>query len=198
MGVPGHASLLLRRWLLEQGHARRPRTTRAGYADFASTRTWRLLKPVLVLLAIWLPLATIAQYVGLLDTAVLRQATTVVTQPLWFIGIYLIVTALAPPMRALHQRFGARVLVSLVAGAIIVDVARFLGDASAIGYLNFGFVWLFAHQLGYFHADGTLVRFPARLLWAGAMGGLATLATLTRFGPYRSRWSVCLEKPFRT
>jgi hypothetical protein len=156
----------------------------AGYADFASTRTWRLMKPVLVLLAIWLPLATIAQYVGLFDTAVLRQATTVVTQPLWFIGIYLIVTALAPPMRALHQRFGARVLLALVAGAIIVDAARFLGDASAIGYLNFGFVWLFAHQLGYFHADGTLVRFPARLLWAGAMGGLATLATLTRFGPY--------------
>ena len=26
-----------------------------GYAEFASSRTWRLLKPVLVLLLIWLP-----------------------------------------------------------------------------------------------------------------------------------------------
>ena len=156
----------------------------AGYAEYASTRTWRLVKPVLVLLAIWLPLATIAQYAGVFDPAVLRQATTVVTQPLWFIGIYLIVTALAPPMRALHQRFGARVLVALVAGAIIVDVARFVGEAAGIGYLNFGFVWLFAHQLGYFYADGTLVRFPVRLLLPGALGGLVTLAMLTRLGPY--------------
>lgn len=156
----------------------------AGYADYASTRTWRLMKPVLVLLAIWLPLATIAQYAGLLELGALRQATTVVTQPLWFIGIYLIVTALAPPMRALHQRFGFRVLLALAAGAIAVDVARFVGGTSGIGYLNFGFVWLFAHQLGFFHADGKLARLPVWQLWTGAIGGLATLASLTRFGPY--------------
>jgi hypothetical protein len=156
----------------------------AGYSAYSSTRTWRLLKPVLVLLAIWLPLATIAQYTGVLDPTVLRQATTVVTQPLWFIGIYLIVTALALPMRQLHQRFGMLVLMALLTGAVLVDVARFAGGLGGIGYLNFGFVWLFAHQLGYFYADGTLARIPARLQWAGAVVGLAVLALLTRFGPY--------------
>jgi len=156
----------------------------SGYAEFASSRTWRLVKPVLVLLAIWLPLATIAQVVSVLDPDVLRQATTVVTQPLWFIGIYLIVTALAPPMRVLHQRFGTRVLIALVAGAVLVDVARFAGVYEAIGYVNFGFVWLFAHQLGYFYADGPFARIPRPLLWAGALGGLVVLALLTRFGPY--------------
>ena len=156
----------------------------AGYAEYISTRTWRLVKPVLVLLGIWLPLVTIAQYAGPFDPDDLGKATTVVTQPLWFIGIYLIVTALAPPMRALHQRFGAGVLLALAAGAIAVDVARFGGDVAMIGYLNFGFVWLFAHQLGYFYADGRPSGIPARLSWAGALGGLAILATLTTLGPY--------------
>ena len=156
----------------------------AGYAEFASSRTWRLLKPVLVLLAIWLPLATVLQLSNAVDVSVLRPATTVVTQPLWFIGIYLIVTALAPPMRLLHQRFGVRVPLVLVAGAVIVDVARFAGGIDGIGYLNFAFVWLFAHQLGYYYADGALPRADARLLQFGAAGGLAALVLLTRFGPY--------------
>jgi hypothetical protein len=156
----------------------------AGYAEFASSRTWRLLKPVLVLLAIWLPIATIAQFAGIPpDVDVLRQGTTVVTQPLWFIGIYLIVTALAPPMRALHRRFGVRVPIALITGAVIVDVLRFAAGVPYIGYLNFGFVWLLAHQLGFFYADGTLARAGSRLAW-GVLAGIAALVLLTRFGPY--------------
>ena len=156
----------------------------AGYAEFASSRTWRLMKPVLVLLALWLPLATLLQLTDAVDDRVLRPATTVVTQPLWFIGIYLIVTALAPPMRSLHRRFGVRVLVALVAAAVIVDVVRFVGRIEGIGYLNFAFVWLFAHQSGYFYADGALPRAQSFALLVGGAGGLAALVLLTRFGPY--------------
>ncbi len=155
----------------------------AGYAEFAWSRTSRLMKPVLVLLAIWLPLATGAQLAGILQRDILRQATTVVTQPLWFIGIYLIVTALAPPMRALHKRFGTRVPIALVAGAAAVDVARFVFGIPTIAYLNFGFVWLFAHQLGFFYADGTLQKRP-RVQQLGVVVGLASLALLTWLGPY--------------
>ena len=156
----------------------------AGYAEFASSRTWRLLKPVLVLLVIWLPLATLLQVSDAVNVNVLRPATTVVTQPLWFIGIYLIVTALAPPMRSLHQRFGVRVLLALVVGAVIVDVVRFFGGVEGIGYLNFAFVWLFAHQIGYFYADGALSREPSRALLSGVVVGLTSLVLLTRLGPY--------------
>lgn len=156
----------------------------AGYAEFASSRTWRLLKPVLVLLLIWLPLATVLQLTNAVEVSVLRPATTVVTQPLWFIGIYLIVTALAPPMRSLHLRFGVAVPLALVAGAVVVDALRFAAGRDSIGYLNFAFVWLFAHQAGYFYADGTLTRANPRLLQLGVLGGLASLVLLTRFGPY--------------
>lgn len=156
----------------------------AGYAEFAASRTWRLMKPVLLLLAIWVPLTAILQSTRIIDPTVLRQATTVVTQPLWFIGIYLIVTALAPPMRALHRRFGSGVLVALIAAAALVDLARFTGEIDSAGYLNFGFVWLFAHQLGFFYADGSLFRLPRRLLLTGAATGIVALVMLTRFGPY--------------
>jgi hypothetical protein len=156
----------------------------AGYAEFAASRTWRLLKPVLVLLAIWLPLTTVLQLTNAVEVSVLRPATTVVTQPLWFIGIYLIVTALAPPMRSLHQRFAVAVPLALIAAAVVVDVLRFSGRIESIGYLNFAFVWLFAHQLGYFYADGTLTRASPRLLPLGVIGGLVALVLLTRFGPY--------------
>lgn len=54
----------------------------------------------------------------------------------------------------------------------------------SVGYLNFGFVWLFAHQLGYSYADGTLTALSRGSLASGAVGGLVALALLTRFGPY--------------
>lgn len=154
-----------------------------GYAHFATARTWRLMKPVLVLLGVWLPLVTAAQSSGRIPLDLLRSATTVVSQPLWFIGIYLIVTALAPPMRRLHRRWGWRVPVALAAGAALVDVLRF-GELAGAGNLNFGFVWLFAHQLGFFYADGSLRRMPRTRLLVMVAAGLGGLWALTTLGPY--------------
>jgi len=158
--------------------------TGAGYAAFVSGRTWRLMKPVLILLAIWLPLVSAAQVTEVVDIADLRLVSTAVSQPLWFIGIYLIVTGLAPPMRRLHRRFGVAIPVGLAVGAIAVDVARFALGVPLVGYLNFGFVWLFAHQLGFFYADGRLIGVGRGWLAAAAVSGLVALWGLTHFGPY--------------
>jgi len=156
----------------------------AGYAEFAAGRSWRLLKPVLILLAVWLPLVTFGQVMELLDRETLRIASGVVSQPLWFIGIYLIVTALAPPMRRLHRAFGVAVPLVLIAATAAVDLVRFTRDVQSIGYLNFAFVWLYAHQLGFFYADGSLTRAPRAILAAGAVAGVAALWGLTSLGPY--------------
>lgn len=156
----------------------------AGYAEFAASRSWRLLKPVLVLLAIWLPLVSLAQETQLLTRDDLRVVSGAVSQPLWFIGIYLIVTALAPPMRRLHRAFGVAVPVALIAAAAAVDVIRFTQGAAAIGYLNFGFVWLYAQQLGFFYADGSLTRASRLTFLIGAVAGVAALWGLTSPGPY--------------
>jgi hypothetical protein len=50
--------------------------------------------------------------------------------------------------------------------------------------LNFLLVWLFAHQLGFLYADGTLTRWPRRAHAAMAAGGLAALAGLTASGAW--------------
>lgn len=148
------------------------------YAQFAHARVVRLLKPVAVLLAVWVP-ATVALDASALSPAVVRPVTKLVVQLLWFLGVYVVVLALAPATLALHRRFGGRELVGLALVAAAVDVAAFGLDLPVVGYLNVAVVWVFAHQLGYCHAEGTFRRW-GRL----AVGGLGALVALTALGPY--------------
>ncbi|HVM35609.1 MAG TPA: acyltransferase [Actinomycetota bacterium] len=149
-----------------------------GYPEFLWSRTERLLRPTVVFLVVWLAVTTLLELAGV-DRDGLALAGGLVARPLWFLGIYLIMIALAPPMLRLHRRFGLRVVVAMAAGAAVVDVARFAADAKSVGYLNFGFVWLLAHQLGFFYADGSLVRAGRRGHLALAAAGLLGLMVLT-------------------
>jgi hypothetical protein len=154
-----------------------------GAGEFIRGRVARLLRPVALLFAIWVPAAFALQWAGF-DSHVLRSATRLVCQPLWFIGVYLCITSLAPCMRQLHRRHPAGTLAALIAIAVAVDLTRFGLHLDAIGYLNLLFVWLLAQQLGFFYADGSLTRVARRHLFAIASGALAVLAALVAFGPY--------------
>jgi fucose 4-O-acetylase-like acetyltransferase len=148
-----------------------------GYPEFLWSRTERLLRPTVVFLVVWLVIATVLDLGGV-DRSGLVLAGGLVARPLWFLGIYLIMIALAPPMLRLHRRFGIRVVIAMALGAAVVDVARFAADANSVGYLNFAFVWLLAHQLGFFYADGSLVRAGRRSHLALAAAGLLGLIVL--------------------
>ena len=125
--------------------------------EYLVGRAQRLVRPVAVLFAVWIPLALTLTTFGF-DRDLLGDATKVVCQPLWFVGVYLIVSALAPPMRALHARWRVPTLAALLGAAVVVDATRFVLDIPAVGWLNVVFVWLFAQQLGFFYADGSLTR----------------------------------------
>ncbi len=156
------------------------------YADFVRSRADRLLRPTAVFVAVWLALAVLVEISGN-DRGVLRLATHTVAQPLWFVGVYLGVIALAPPMLRLHRRmgrWGAAVPVALAAGAGAVDIARFAWDVPRIAYLNVALVWLAVHQIGFLYADGTLTRGGRRLGATLAGAGLAATLALTTLGPY--------------
>jgi hypothetical protein len=157
----------------------------AGASEFVAGRVTRLLKPVAVLLAVWLPVAVALQRVGV-DGKVLGTATKLVCQPLWFIGVYLAVTALAPRMRALHAVHRYTTVLALAATAATVDVVRFGIGIDGLGYVNLLVVWLFAQQLGFFYGDGSLLKLAPRHLVAIAAGAVGTLALLTTVGPYPS------------
>jgi len=152
-----------------------------GYADFARSRAGRLLRPTAVFIAVWLVLAALAGLAGL-DHGLIRVALRTVVQPLWFLGVYLGLVAVAPAMWRLHRRLGrwaAVVPVLLFAAVAVVDSLRFAGHGQ-VAYVNLVLVWLGVHQLGYFYQDGTLHRWG----WPLALGGLAALALLTIPGPY--------------
>ncbi|WP_086805036.1 acyltransferase family protein, partial [Streptomyces caniscabiei] len=148
------------------------------YPAFLRARLQRLLRPTVVFTGVWGAAAVVLQLGGQ-SGGLLDVALRLVAQPLWFIGIYLAMVAFTPPLLRLHERYGWGAFGGLVAAAALVDVARFALDVPFVEFLNFAFVWLAIHQLGFLRADGRLTR---PYLLAGA--GLAGAALLVAYGPY--------------
>jgi hypothetical protein len=156
------------------------------YADFIAARAARLLRPAAAFVAVWCAIAVAAGLAGQ-DHGLVRTALRTVAQPLWFLGVYLAVVALAPAMWRLHRRLGryaVAVPLGLFVVAAAVDALRFAAAVAQVAPINLLVVWLGVHQLGFFYADGSLLRGGRRTgaLLAGA--GLTGLVVLTTAGPY--------------
>ena len=154
-----------------------------GYVEYLSGRMARLLRPVLAFAAVWLVLPLALGRLGLPGEQV-ELIGKVMGQPLWFLGVYLVVVALAPAMVRLHRRFRLWVPATLAATAAAVDALRLAGGLQEIGYLNLLVVWALVQQVGFFYADGTLTRLSRRALAGLAAAGLAGLVVLTGTGLY--------------
>ncbi len=153
-------------------------STGSVYPSFLRARLQRLLRPTMVFVLVWGAAALAVQLLGGgggLTGVTLR----LVTQPLWFIGIYLAMVAFTPALLKLHDRYGWGAFAVLAGAAATVDLLRFAVGVPYVEFLNFAFVWLAVHQLGFLRADGRIRR-PALL--AGA--GLAAAVALVAFGPY--------------
>ncbi|MFI1397422.1 acyltransferase [Streptomyces sp. NPDC020681] len=148
------------------------------YSAFLRARLQRLLRPTMVFILVWGVAALIVQLLGG-GGGLTGVALRLVAQPLWFIGIYLAMVAFTPPLLKLHERYGWGAFGGLVAAAVAVDVARFAFGVPFVEFLNFAFVWLAVHQLGFLRADGRIPR-PAVLAAAGLAGAVALVA----YGPY--------------
>ncbi|GGV52814.1 hypothetical protein GCM10010277_49850 [Streptomyces longisporoflavus] len=150
------------------------------YSAFLRARLQRLLRPTMVFIGVWGVVALAVQLAGE-GGALLDVTLRLVAQPLWFIGIYLAMVAFTPPLLRLHERYGWGAFGGLVLAAGAVDLARFAFGVPYVEFLNFAFVWLAVHQLGFLRADGRLrVRVPAAM----AVAGLTGAAALVAFGPY--------------
>ena len=154
-----------------------------GYAEFVRSRIERLLRPTLVFVLAGLAIGATAELTGH-DEGLAAWALRTVGQPLWFVGIYLVVVALAPPMLRLHRAYGWRVMVALVVAAAFVDLLRIGAGWELVGYLNFAVVWLAVHQAGFFYADGVPQRGGRRFAMALAAGGITVAVALVWAGPY--------------
>lgn len=157
---------------------RRRQPAGSVYSAFLRARLQRLLRPTMVFILVWGAAALIVQLLGG-DGGLTAVALRLVAQPLWFIGIYLAMVAFTPPLLKLHERYGWRAFGALVAGAALVDGLRFVAHVPFVEFLNFAFVWLAVHQLGFLRADGR-IRMPSLL----AASGLVAAAGLVALGPY--------------
>jgi hypothetical protein len=154
-----------------------------GYAVWLWGRGRRLLRPAWVYLGIMSAIAVLVTLLAQPRTA--EPLMLLTTQLLWFLGAYLIVTALTPWMRRTGSVGGAAATVAHVAACGLVDALRFyLGGPEAVGLLNFVLVWAVPAYLGTLRARGALGAVPRAWLVVAAAGGFLVEAVLIRVGPW--------------
>ncbi len=153
------------------------------YSEYLQGRLVRLLRPTIIFVLFWHLALPAAAAVGMSQNRV-DVIGLLLGQPLWFLGVYVATTALAPAMVSWHTVSPRIALASLVIGAIVVDWFRMGLGMESVGYLNLAIVWLFAQQLGFWYADGSLARLSRSTLWATVAGSFALLVALTWWGPY--------------
>lgn len=151
------------------------------YADWFGGRVQRLINPVLPLFLIWTLFALFGTAMGV-ERKIVSMAAQLALIPVWFLSVYLIVSALVPFTYAAWQKFGFASFWGFVAGAVMIDIAALQFGVPYVNFLNFAFVWLAIHQLGYAWGEGRFASPAKALLWG--IGGFITLGLLVGFGPY--------------
>lgn len=153
------------------------------YGPWIRRRIVRLTRPVVAvtaLLACAFPLLALAG----VPAGTLRTTTALVVQPLWFIGVYGVVTALTPLVVAAVRRFRAWAALPLVATVAVVDALRYGpwadGVPGWIGLINVLPGWAFAYVLGVAWAHGRLPRRAAAVL--AGFGAVLLVTLVWTFG----------------
>ncbi|ROV66670.1 acyltransferase family protein [Streptomyces globisporus] len=168
--VGGYASVL--------SYRRRASTT----AAWLGGRLARLGRPVLGVSAVWAVLLAVLSALGVPGDT-LRTGSTLVIQPLWFVGVYTVVTALTPVCVTLARRLGGGAALPLLVSVAVVDFLRYGPYAEAmpswLSVLNVLPGWLFAYQLGVSWGEGRIGKRGARLLLVG--GGVLFAVLLLVF-----------------
>ncbi|MGW7430461.1 acyltransferase family protein [Streptomyces sp. NPDC054861] len=161
------------------------RKRQGSTGDWLKGRLARLGRPVLGVTAVWALLLPALHYGFGVPGDTLRTASTLVVQPLWFVGVYTVVTALTPLCLRAARRLGVWAAAPLLGSVAVVDVLRYGPYAETVpswlGLLTILPGWLFAYQLGVSWAEGRLTR---RHAWGLLVGGAALFAALLLFFGY--------------
>lgn len=155
----------------------------AGYPEYLHGRLVRLLRPTLVFVLFWHLALPAAAALGMSQDRI-DIIGLLLGEPLWFLGVYVAMTALVPAMASWHVSSPRIALATLAVAAVVVDWFRLGEGMESVGYLNLAIVWLFAQQLGFLYADGHLAGLTRGTLWGTTVGAFAMLAALTTWGPY--------------
>ncbi|MCX4980679.1 acyltransferase [Streptomyces sp. NBC_00572] len=155
------------------------RRRKGSTGEWLKGRVARLGRPVLGVTAVWAALLPVLHFGVGVPVDSLRTASTLVIQPLWFVGVYTVVTALTPLCVRAARRLGVWAAAPLLGSVAVVDFLRYGPYADAVpswlSLLNILPGWLFAYQLGVSWGEGRVTR---RHAWALLVGGAALFAAL--------------------
>jgi hypothetical protein len=151
--------------------------------DWITARARRLFTPVIPLLIVWVALITAMRTFA--PPEVVYAGAMSATVPLWFLAVYITLTAMAPLTHAWWRRFGPVTILVPAVAAVGVDVARFGFEVPGVAWVNFLFVWAAVHQIGYWWAARDEAGgVAARTGWTMAGAVLAALIAVTWAGWY--------------
>ncbi len=151
------------------------------YSAWLADRMRRLLRPVLVLILFWAVAAVIATAAGI-EPPMIRVGSQVAFIPTWFLAVYSAVVLLAPAARNAWKRWGMISVWSLALLAMLGDLVYFGLGLHGPGWVNYLFVWLAVHQLGFAWLDGVFRSRVRAATWCCT--GLALLVVMTELGPW--------------
>ena len=150
------------------------------YSEWLWRRMTRLLNPVFFYLAIMAPIGGIAS--RLVSPTMATPLLNLTTQLLWFLGVYLLITALTPVLSSMHSRIGQWQVALWLAVVVFADLLRLIWDGpAAIGLINFIAVWAVAATCGIWYLTITV---PRGILATLLCVGVALNAALVFYGPY--------------
>jgi hypothetical protein len=161
----------------------RHRARGGTYAAWLWARADRLLRPALVYLALMGVVAAVVTVVAPADVAAPLMALT--TQLLWFLGAYLLVTALTPWFRDTTPVRGGLVTLGIVALSGAVDVGvLLLGLPGFLALSSFVIVWAVPAYIGSLRSHGVLDRVPRGALVGVVVAGVTANVALIAYGPW--------------
>jgi peptidoglycan/LPS O-acetylase OafA/YrhL len=156
-------------------------------------RVERLVRPAIALVAI-VGAALVTMTLAGVPADIVATAGHRIGQPLWFLGVYILCSALVPAMVRAHERARVATPLLLLAAVVAVDAIRLTSGIDAVGFLNLLFVWLLVQQLGFWLADGAVDRLRRRTRTAVLVAALGALVLLAS-GPYPADMFVNLNPP---
>ncbi len=154
---------------------------RQPFRLWLGARLRRLVGPLLPLVAVW-GVVGLAAHQFDVRPAIIKFGSQAALVPTWFLAVYVLVAVFVPLTYAAWQRSGIASFWALAVAAVAVDVVSLQMGPRAIGWVNYLFVWLAVHQLGYLWRDGRLAGAKRALPWAA--GGLVTLVALVTVAGY--------------
>lgn len=159
----------------------------AALRDGSSYRAWlhsrmvRLVSPAVPLLLVWATICIVAGMSGL-EHEIGRNASRLALIPTWFLAVYVIVILLVPATIAAWRRYGLASFWIPVSLAVLVDAMAFGRGLELLRWLNYAFVWIAIHQLGYLWRSHRADDPAVAAGWC--IGGLAFLAFLVQVADY--------------